>query len=302
MHRRLLPLVALLVLWADVAPTTVQAAVPPVLVETMWLESQLRAPDLVVIDMTEDDLQYTRYHIPGSIRLSYSDLLIVPARGKPPVALNDAQLMALLGDQGIDRQTRVVLYDDVGGLNAGRLFLDLERIGHPKVSVLDGGIVKWVLEGRRVDNIPVLRKPVAYTAGPARRANIALRQDVRPAGNSADRVVLLDVRSRDEYTGNPNEARSGHIPRARWWPWEQAIRMESGFTFNEPDALRASLAQVNVQDRMTPVILYCRSGHRASQTYLTLRHLGFENVRVYSGSMNDYLLDKQALLVKGKSP
>jgi len=280
--------------------TSLQAA--PVLVDSAWLEPRLKDHDLVVIDMTDEDLQYTRYHIPGAVRLAYSELLNAPVARKPPTPLTDVQLAKLLGQLGITRQTRLVLYDDMGGLNAGRLFFDLERIGHPAVSVLDGGLVKWVLEGRRVDNTPVIRMPVTYALGTDRRANVAALPDVQRAASKADRVLLLDVRSRDEYTGNPKEPRSGHIPQARWWPWEQAIRMDSGFTLHEPEVLLASLAKAEVPDRKTPVILYCRSGHRASQSYLTLRHLGFENVRVYSGSMNDYLQDRAALLVRGLAP
>jgi thiosulfate/3-mercaptopyruvate sulfurtransferase len=294
---RFLMLVLLGVLVPIVAP---QAA--SVLVDAAWLESQLKDPNLVVIDMTDEDLQYTRYHIPGAVRLAYSDLLNAPVGKKPPTPLTDHQLAMQLGQLGIARETRLVLYDDMGGLNAGRLFLDLERIGHPAVSVLDGGLVKWVLEGRRVDNTPVLRKPATYTLGTTRRANVATFSDVQRAASKADLVTLLDVRSRDEYTGSPKESRSGHIPQARWWPWEQAIRMDSGFTFHEPEVLLTSLARAEVQDQKRPIILYCRSGHRASQSYLTLRHLGFENVRVYSGSMNEYQMDRSAQLVRGLTP
>jgi 3-mercaptopyruvate sulfurtransferase SseA len=49
------------------------------------------------------------------------------------------------------------------------------------------------------------------------------------SGTAQAAPVLLDVRSRDEYTGNPKEARSGHIPGAQWWSWEQSINMQSGF-------------------------------------------------------------------------
>jgi len=296
-------LLSIAVLALGLLPATpLRAESAPVTVDTTWLDTRIREAGLVMVDMTDDDLQYTRYHIPGAVRLAYADLLAAPVRGKPPVPLSDAQLAALLGQLGIGRDTQVVIYDDVGGLNAGRLFLELERIGHPRVSVLDGGLVKWVLEGRKVDNVPVIRQPVAYRPGPQRRANVAVLDDVKRASSGMQQGVLLDVRSRDEYTGNPKEVRSGHIPGARWWPWEQAVRMESGFTLREADSLLASLSQAEVKDLKTPVILYCRSGHRASQSYLALRRLGFENVRVYSGSMNDYLTDKQALLVRGLAP
>lgn len=285
--------------WLLIAPL---ANAAPVMVDISWLESHLNEPDVVVVDMTDDEMQYTRYHIPGAVRLSYSNLLNEPVGKAPPAPLTEAQLAKLLGQLGISRQSQVVVYDDVGGLNAGRLFFELERIGHPRVSVLDGGSVKWVLEGRRVDNKPVVRMPVVYRLGQQGRSRLARRPEVQRASDGSEPAVLLDVRTREEYAGNPKEARSGHIPNAHWWPWEQAVRLDSGFILQEPEVLAASLAKVGISDKQTPVILYCRSGHRASQSYLSLRHLGFENVRVYLGSMNDYARDPLAPLVRGLKP
>jgi len=278
---------------------TAQAA--PVLVDSAWLEEHAKDSDVVIVDMTDDDLQYTRFHLPGAVRLAYHELLQPRVPGRPAARLDDGQFAALLGQLGIARNTRVVIYDDMGGLNAGRLFLELERIHHPEVSVLDGGLVKWVLDGKPVDNIPHLRKPVSYQSGKERRANLATLAEVRRvSGQTAP--VLLDVRSRDEYTGNPKDARSGHIPGAQWWSWEQSINMQSGFTFYEADKLAASLAKFGLKDRHAPVVLYCQSGHRASQSYLTLRRLGFDNVRVHTGSMLEYLIDKTAPLARGLAP
>ncbi len=277
------------------------AQAAPVLVDSIWLEQHLQDKRVVVVDMTDDDLQYTRFHLPGAVRLAYHELLQPRGPGKPPARLADGQFAALLGRLGITRNTHVVIYDDMGGLNAGRLFLELERIRHPEVSVLDGGLVKWVLNGKRVDNIPHLRMPVSYQSGTEQRANLATLTEVRRVSGQVA-PVLLDVRSRDEFIGNPKEARSGHIPGAQWWPWEQSIQMGSGFTFQEVDKLEASLDKFGLKDRHMPVILYCQSGHRASQSYLTLRRLGFDNVRVHTGSMLEYLSDKTAPLTRGLAP
>jgi len=277
------------------------AQAAPVLVDSVWLEQHLQDSRVVIVDMTDDDLQYTRFHLPGAVHLAYHELLQPRGPGKPPARLDDAQFAALLGRLGIARDTHVVIYDDMGGLNAGRLFLEMERIQHPDVSVLDGGSVKWVLDGKRVDNIPQLRKPVTYRPGKLQQDNLATLEQVKQA-SAMTAALLLDVRSRDEYTGSPKEARSGHIPGAQWWPWEQSISMESGFTFLDADKLEAGLKKIGLNDRQAPVVVYCQSGHRASQGYLTLRQLGFNNVRVHTGSMLEYLSDKAAPLSRGLAP
>jgi thiosulfate/3-mercaptopyruvate sulfurtransferase len=276
------------------------AAAAPPLVDGDWLAARLADPGLVLVDMSEDDAQYQRFHLPGAVRLAYGQLLKRRVPDNIPVRLADAELFALLGQLGIQRDRHVVVYDDVGGLEAARLFWELERIGHPQVSVLDGGLVRWILEGRQVENAPVTRAPARYRADAARRANEVTLAEVRHAGAARD-GVLLDVRTEQEYRGD-GKARSGHVPGARFWPWEQALDMNRGFVRAAGGDIEASLKQAGAAAKDVPIIAYCRSGHRAAHSYWVLRSLGFENVKLYANSMNEYLAEPGASLTRGKEP
>lgn len=276
------------------------AEAAPVLVDGAWLEPRLEDRRLVIVDMSEEPIQYARFHIPGAVRLDYSALFRRGSRGKPNRRLTDPEFAALLGSLGIGLEHHVVIYDDMGGLNAGRLFLELERFRHPNVSVLNGGLVQWILDHRRVTNQPVTRVPVPYAVPSEIHETLASADDARHAGTNG--VALLDVRTQEEYVGDPKEPRSGHIPGARWWPWEQAIRMDKGFVIQDANTLVTSINKAGIADRKAPVVLYCRTGHRASQTYLTLRHLGYENVRMFAGSMLEYQLDPSAPVRRGNHP
>ncbi len=277
------------------------ARAEPVLVDTAWLAARLGQPDLAVVDMTGDNMQYQRFHIPGAVRLPYQALV----RNRPDgVSLRheDAYLVRLLGQLGIGAETHVVVYDDMGGLNAGRLFWELERIGHRRVSVLDGGLVQWVLEGRKVDNIQVRPAPTEYRASAqGGRANEISHGEVRALKAGQD-AVLLDVRTEQEYVGDPRDPRGGHIPGARWWPWDESVRFDAGFARKDAATLQQGLNGLGVADKQQPLAVYCRSGHRAAQSYLTLRSLGYENVRLYDGSMLEYERDRSAPLTRGRGP
>jgi thiosulfate/3-mercaptopyruvate sulfurtransferase len=125
---------ALLIFWV-----VSSANAAPVFVNGAWLEQHLSAPNLVLVDMSDDDTQYLRFHLPGAVRLPYDVLVKERKPVKVKVRIDDTELLNVLERLGISHDSHVVIYDDMGGLLAARLFWELERIGHPEVSVLDGG-------------------------------------------------------------------------------------------------------------------------------------------------------------------
>ena len=82
----------------------------------------------------------------------------------------------------------------------------------------------------------------------------------QPVKVDLDTVVLLDVRSPEEYA-------SGYLQGARNIPHDQ---------------IGAEIAAV-VPDKSAQIILYCRSGRRANTAQETLRAMGYANVSNYGG-------------------
>ncbi len=278
------------------------SAAQPVLVHAEWVSKHLDDPSVVLVDMAADATQYQRFHLPGAVYLPYQ-AIIQRRRDGVMLRIDDERLFKILGALGIDAESHVVIYDDIGGLQAGRLFWELERIGHPKVSVLDGGLVQWILDGRKVVATPVKPKLVNYSPKASGiRQNEASLGAVKSAGKDAA-AALLDVRTREEYQGEPrSKQRTGHIPGAKWWPWDGAVAFDNGFRAKTADQLQKSLADIGVEKKDQPIITYCQTGHRASQAYLTLRSLGYDNVRVFDGSMAEYARDQRAPLQLGPQP
>jgi len=274
------------------------AQAEPVLVSTARMAQLISGPEVVVVDMAADPLQYTRFHLPGAVYLPYERLVRAGTDGVS-LHLPDGELAMLLGGLGIDARTYVVAYDDMGGLQAARLFWDLERIGHRRVSVLDGGLVAWIREGRPLSAVASVPRPTRYELPARGRDNVATLTDVLRPGPSA----VVDVRSAEEYTGAVREAgRGGHVPGAKWWHWERAIDLDDAFRVRPPGRLSASLKDAGLDDAERDVILYCRSGHRAAHSYLVLRSLGRQGVRVYDGSMAEYARKPQTALRSGSAP
>lgn len=284
-------LLVILLLFSSAAGAT------PVLMEPATAQKLLGAKNVVFVDMS-GDLQYHRFHVPGAVQLPYSSLVYKRKHDKVSVRVPDDYLYKILGALGISRDTHVIIYDDMGGLHAGRLFWELERIGHKRVSVINGGIVSWILEKRPVNNVLVKPLPVRYLASGGGRANEADLGMVLKRGAG---VQLLDVRTEQEYRGHPRFKRTGHIPGARWLSWDTSLSLARGFRMKTVAKLGRLFEHAGIS-RDKPVIVYCRSGHRAAQTYLTLRSLGFRDVRLYDASMAEYSRRPQMPLKLGVQP
>lgn len=270
-----------------------------VLVDAGWVADNLKASDVVLVDMSSGQGRFKGRYIPGAVPLPYSALVQKDRRGVS-LRVSDERLHQLLGNLGIDAEKHVVIYDDAGGLHAGRLYWELERIGHTRVSVIDGGIVEWLRRGLPSEAIPSKPQQTTYKANGSGRANEADLSAVKAAMGDG-KTILLDVRSLDEYRGIGGRSRSGHIPGAQWWPWEQVLQMDQGLTAKDEKMILASLEEVGLT-KDKPVIAYCRSAHRASRTYVTLRRLGFENVKLYDGSMSEWGKVKDAPIKRGMEP
>lgn len=269
------------------------------LVTTDWLAEHGKDSNIVLIDMS-DNLQYLRFHIPGAVNVPY-DALVQTTKSKVSLSIEQSHLIKILGKIGVAQDSYVIAYDDTGGKNAARLLWELDQLNHPKAALLDGGLVKWIREGRPVAFDAPPFKPTTYIAKAQNRDATATLKDVAPSSRDKN-TVLIDVRSDEEYLGDPKFPRSGHIPGAKWWEWENGIDIDKGFTVRNDDAIRSELSALGLKDKDQPVIVYCRSGHRAVHSYLTLKQLGFKNVRLYDGSMKEYETQKTLPLTIGKQP
>lgn len=273
---------------------------PSFLVDINWLQKNLSSPSVRLIDMS-DETQFQRFHIPGATHLPYA---AINRRNKKGVSLSVGQnhIVKILGLLGIQPKHHVVIYDDMGGLHASRLFWELEKIGHKKISIVDGGLVKWILAGKKVTADINNVKAVQYNADrKSGRNNVVTAEEILKSEFN-NKNILLDVRSKDEYVGHPRNPRGGHIPQAKWWEWSQAVNFENAFKMQDNATLKKQLHQVGINNTDTPITLYCQSAHRASQSYFTLRQLGYKNVKIYDGSMSEYSKIKSAPLKKGLTP
>jgi len=272
-------LVLALLAAALVAGLAAPAAAEGLLVDTAWLAAHLEDADLRIVDMVGDAEAYQKAHVPGAVHLDVSDARVaVPAGGfRLPTAGEGARL---LGSLGIGPGTRVVIYDDSGGLHASRLFFTLDVFGHTKVALLDGGIQAW----RRArlpltTDIPRVA-PTDYR--PVVRGERVVSAEWVRDHLKDPALALVDARTSAEYTGKDRRAkRGGHIPGAVNVEWRKNLRTDG--TFKPLAELRAMYVGQGVTPDKT-VVTYCQTHHRAAHTYFVLRLLGYPKLAGYDRS------------------
>jgi thiosulfate/3-mercaptopyruvate sulfurtransferase len=246
---------------------------PPV-VDVDWLEQELGTEDLFLGDVRGPNA-HARGHIPGSKPL---------VLGSPP-PMSDATVLQPLAPEvglrlrrhGVTGNERLVLYDRGDGVGAMPAAQMAELAGHPRVSVLLGGIAAWP---RELEVGQVELHPVKTTFEP--RFDAIPTRDELMSRLDDESLVILDVRTEEEYRGKqgyPCDPRQGRIPGARHLPVQQLFA-------GAGEPLPADQVRARVGDPQE-IVAYCHSGSRSALATLALRSAGFR-VRNYPGSWHEW--------------
>ncbi len=206
---------------------------PQLLVSTSWLAVHGRDKGVVVVDVRKSG-DHAAAHVTGSVNIP------APATSDPDSrwSLGSAKHIAkLLGAQGIDAKSHVVLYDEGRSTAAPRVFWALEVYGHAKVSVVDGGFAKWKSEQRPATVEATRVTAIEYKIG-KRSARVSTGKQVLADVEQAD-AAMLDARTSREYT-------SGRIPGAVRIEWTENYTSDKVAVFKSPADLRKLYADQGV--------------------------------------------------------
>ena len=175
----------------------------------------------------------------------------------------------------------MIFYDNVSGISASRGVWMLLYFSHKEVCMLDGGFERWKKEGYRIE---MKTNPLKYAEFKGRINDkvLATAKEIKALLNNKN-VSIVDVRSSKEYNGSDARAvRRGHIPSAINIDWENNI--ENG-VFKSKSKLSQIYSDVLKKSR---IITYCQGGYRAANTFLALKLLGYDKVKMYLGSWGEW--------------
>jgi thiosulfate/3-mercaptopyruvate sulfurtransferase len=280
---------------------------PEAIVSSQWLADHLAAPDVRVVDATyfaagggKDGYgEYVRQHIPGAVYFDIDE--IADATSSLPHMLPEAAKFASkVRKLGLDNGNRIVIYDRAnGGSAAARVWWMFRVFGHTDVSVLDGGMAKWLREARPVDDLPPMPRERHFMP----RVNQLLVRDKEQMKSNLDsrREQVVDARSGGRFAGTEAEVwpckKVGHIPGSANLPWGELLDSQSG-TFLPAEVLAGRFAKAGI-DLAKPVVATCGSGVTACVLALGLYLLGNREAAVYDGSWAEWGLAEDTPAVVG---
>jgi thiosulfate/3-mercaptopyruvate sulfurtransferase len=267
------------------------------LVSTEWLQAELGAPDLRVIDATlflpehgrDARVEYEAEHIPGAVFLDLKEIADSdhPVPGMLPPEHKFASRMQSLG---LGDGNRFVIYDNTPLHSSARAWWMLKAFSAHYVAVLDGGLPKWKAERRPVESGKPQVRHGHFTASLDREtvADMALVSGIVEQGESE----LADARSAERFGGKEPNPRPGvtpgHIPRSKNTP--QGLFFNPDNSWKRGDALRAVFEQAGV-DLSKPLVTTCNSGVTAGVPLFAAHLLGKTDVKLYDGSWLEWRSD-----------
>lgn len=269
------------------------------LISCIDLHAILDRADLVVLDasmppvgnMKAAEYSWPMHVIPNARRFDlnkdFSDLDSQLPHTMPSAEHFERAAQAL----GINQQSQVVIYDDLGLFSAARAWYMFKAMGHKNVAVLDGGLPEWIRLNKPVVNIEGedSLKCKAVKGDFIARVNEGYFCDWHEVENQSQQLqeIIFDARARARFKGEVSEpragVRSGHIPNSKNLPFSDLLK--NGL-FKRESELIEIFKKLNSDNK--PMIMSCGSGVTACILALAADISGLSNIRVYDGSWSEW--------------
>lgn len=267
---------------------------PKTLVSTDWLAAHMKDPDLRILDAStylpgvdrDGRTEYDTVHISGARFFDIDD--VSDGRSDLPHMVPPIEkFMSRVRAMGVGDGHQIVVYDGSGLFSAARVWWLFRLMGQNNIAVLDGGLPKWIAEGREVEDLaPVIRDRHMTV-----RFQNQMVRDVTQVSSASKLGTsqIVDARAAARFRGEEPEPREGlrlgHIPNSRNVPFTDLLNDDK--TMKTPDQTRAIFESAGV-DLKKPIITTCGSGVTAAVLGLALERIGHDMWSLYDGSWTEW--------------
>lgn len=262
-------------------------------VSTAWLAQNLGKDGVKVVDGSwhlpptgrNGVKEFAEGHIPGAVFFNL-DTICDTSNPLPHMLPKPQDFAEAVGALGLSEDDTIVVYDQLGLFTAPRVAWMFRLYGARDVRLLEGGLPRWVAEGRAVTNLIT----------PAAQATFKLAQDAATVAGLEDVLAhlksgaaqVVDARPAARFAGQAPEprpgVRAGHMPGSLNLPFSEIV--EEG-ALKSPEAIRAAMVEAGI-DPAQPVVCSCGSGVSAVAIAMAMTKAGANVQAIYDGSWAEY--------------
>eukprot|EP01102_Stenamoeba_stenopodia_P001757 TRINITY_DN11598_c0_g1_i1.p1 TRINITY_DN11598_c0_g1~~TRINITY_DN11598_c0_g1_i1.p1 ORF type:complete len:346 (-),score=66.86 TRINITY_DN11598_c0_g1_i1:109-1146(-) len=283
------------------ASMSASSTAPP-LVSTDWLADNLKKVKVVDASWYMDKIkrnpkaEHEKSRIPGAVYFNIDEVADKNTNLPHMLPPTQQQFEEQVGALGISNDDYLVVYDTSGMFVASaRVWWTFRTYGHDRVSVLDGGFLKWQHENKPIET--------SATTTPHHQARFKAHfrpELVKSFNQMLDNLKsksfqVVDARSQGRFTGTEPEPRAGlkngHIPKSLNIPYTTLLKPTSVAGVQEllsETELKSIFEQKNLLGSQSPITTSCGSGVTAAVINLALSKIGLNDVALYDGSWTEW--------------
>ncbi len=263
------------------------------------LDDAIGDDTLIVVDcrfaLDQPDAGYRAWlesHIPGARYAHLDNDLSGPltsSSGRHPLPSASA-FSAFLARLGWEPGKTLVVYDNMSGAMAGRLWWLMRYFGHDCAAMLDGGFPAWQDAGYRLESGKLIVKgarPVKLHEHP----ELLMTASQVSEGLKQGSIVLVDARAPERFAGEvePLDRIAGHIPGAVNYPFQ--LNLDSRGLFKTARELRDGLSVLTAESGFPNLVHMCGSGVTACHNLFAAELAGIGGGKLYAGSWSEWIQD-----------
>ncbi|MGQ3679211.1 sulfurtransferase [Tenacibaculum discolor] len=261
------------------------------IVSVDWLHDNLSVNNLIILDATiqkvgtKSDDKKEKQQIQNAVFFDLKNIFLDVEGEYPNTVPSEKHFENEVQKLGINNDSCVVVYDDLGVYSAPRVWWLFRIFGFTNIAVLNGGLPAWKDAGYIVE-LKKERKPlVGNFKTNLNKEKISVTEEVLKA--SRDNKVILDARSKGRFYATEPEPRKdlrgGHIPNSKSLPYAE-LQLEGKMKSKEE--LQKIFSDMNPNKE--EMIFSCGSGITACILALGAEESGNTNYSVYDGSWTEW--------------
>ncbi len=268
------------------------------LVSTDWLRKNFINKNIKILDCSwhmpttqrSGKLEFEQTHIPGSIFFDIDEFSDKNSEFPHTILPGDI-FSEMISNLGISNQDHIVVYDSLGIFSSPRVWWMFQYFGHKEVSILDGGLVKWLKEKKEIETGKGKKYPKTNFKVTENKSMLKIYDDIK---NNIinNQFQVIDARSKGRFLGTEPEPRanlkSGSIQNSINLPWNECIDPETK-CFLDKSLLEKKFKALKIKLDQ-PVVFSCGSGVSACVIGKAFNIVNNNEPVIYDGSWSEWAI------------